>query len=205
MKKILKKILVGVMTSSILFLPSSFTFAKEVEVPEDIFCWVQSTARANYYFNSQQINYDVKADNTIDLNILIVPTICTYDEIQIQDVIQKRRWRMMNSPGYNDLIGRADYLKFDLANNTVQVTERVDLDSTFSPLASDNSGQPFPLDNFSSQDVTCKFYRGIIKWAKDHNEMLIKRSRGKLSEADSKLAEDDMPLMKMRLPGSVAE
>ena len=198
----MKKFLAGLLTSSILFLPNSLTLAKEVEVPEEIYCWVQSTARSNYYFNSQQINYAVKDDNTIDLNVLIVPTLYTYDEIQIQDVIQKRRWRMMKSPGYNDLIGRADYLKFDLKNNTVQVTERVDLDSTFSPLASDSSGQPFDLNDLSAQDVTCKFYRKIIEWAKDHNEMLIKRSRGKLSEADSKIELEDMPIMKMNLPGS---
>lgn len=193
----MKKFLIGFLAANLFFTP--VTFADEIEVPEEIFTWVQSTPRGNYYFNHQQIGYAVE-DGIIDLNILIVPTVCTYDEIQIDDVKQKRRWRMLSLKGYSDLVGRADYLRFDLANATVQITERVDLDSTFSPLDNDISGQPAELSSFSGQDVNCKFYRAIIKWAKDHNEILIKRSRGKLSEEDSKLSPEDMPLMKFIFP-----
>lgn len=193
----MKKFLSVLLAISLFFTPT--VFAEEIEIPEEVFTWVQSTPRGNYYFNHQQICYAVD-DGIIDLNVLIVPTICTYDEIQIDDVKQKRRWRMLPMKGYNDLIGRADYLRFDFSNATVQVTERTDLDSTFTALDNDISGQPIELSSLSSQDVSCKFYRAIIKWAKEHNEILIKRSRGKLSESDSKLENEDMPLMKFNFP-----
>lgn len=198
----MKKFFITLLAAMIFYAPT--TFANEIEVPEEVFTWVQSTPRGNYYFNHQQISYAVE-DGIIDLNILIVPTICTYDEIQIDDVKQKRRWRLLPMKGYEDLIGRADYLRFDLSNSTVQVTERVDLDSTFTALESDTSGQPAELSSFATQDVNCKFYRAIIKWAKEHNEMLIKRSRGKLSEEDEKLSPDDMPLMKFEFPESAVD
>ena len=199
----MKKFFVTMLAAMIFYAPTVFA-EDEIEVPEEIFTWIQSTPRGNYYFNHQQINYAVD-DGIINLNILIVPTLCTYDEIQIDDVKQKRRWRSQSMKGYDDLIGRADYLQFDLVNATVQITERVDLDSTFTALDSDFSGQPIELANLSPQDVSCKFYRAILSWAKDHNEMLIKKSRGKLSEEDSKLSPEDMPLMKFEFPSNSVE
>ena len=199
----MKKFFVAMLAAMIFYAPTVFA-EDEIEVPEEIFTWIQSTPRGNYYFNHQQINYAVD-DGIINLNILIVPTLCTYDEIQIDDVKQKRRWRSQSMKGYDDLIGRADYLQFDLENATVQITERVDLDSTFTALDSDFSGQPIELANLSPQDVSCKFYRAILSWAKDHNEMLIKKSRGKLSEEDSKLSPEDMPLMKFDFPSNSTE
>ena len=199
----MKKFFVAMLAAMIFYAPTVFA-EDEIEVPEEIFTWIQSTPRGNYYFNHQQINYAVD-DGIINLNILIVPTLCTYDEIQIDDVKQKRRWRSQSMKGYDDLIGRADYLQFDLVNATVQITERVDLDSTFTALDSDFSGQPIELANLSPQDVSCKFYRAILSWAKDHNEMLIKKSRGKLSEEDSKLSPEDMPLMKFEFPSNSVE
>lgn len=195
----MKKILIGMLAATMFFSPVN-VLAKEVTVPEEIFTWALSTPRGNYYFNHQQINYAVNDDNTIDLNILIVPTICTYDNIQIEDVQQKRRWRMLSTKGYNDLIGRADYLKFDLKNGTVQVTERNDLDSTFTSLDSDKTGEPINLSSLSKTEITYKFYNSIIKWAKEHHEMLVKRSRGKLSKADEKLKLEDVPINKFEFP-----
>ena len=126
----MKKFFIGLLTATLIFSANAVTSAKEVEVPEDIYTWVQSTARGNYFFNTQQMNYGVNADGTIDLYTLNVPTICTYDDIQIQDVVQKRRWKMQSTEGYEILAGRADYLKFDFRNGTVQIVRRVDLDNT---------------------------------------------------------------------------
>lgn len=196
----MKKFFMGMLAATTFFVMPAITFADEIEVPQEVFTWVQSTPRGNYYFNHQQICYGRKEDGTIDLNILIVPTVCTYDNIQIEDVQQKRRWRMQSTKGYNDLIGRADYLRFDLKNGTVQITERVDLDSTFSPLDSDQSGEPVELSSLSKQEITCKFYQAVLKWAKDHNDLLIKRSRGNLSEEDAKLDSEDYPINKFKFP-----
>ncbi len=193
----MKKFLIALL----LIFPMTAFAAKEVHVPEEVYKWVQSTARGNYYFNYQIMGYKIKIDNTLDLNTLLVPTICTYDEIQIQDVIQKRRWHMQSTKGYEILAGRADYLKFDLAKNTVQITRRVDLDNTFTELDSDTSGKPVKLSELSPQDISCKFYREILIWAKQNNDWMIRRSRGKLSAKDSKLEPEDFPLYKMPLPG----
>ena len=195
----IKKFIPLLTAAAIIVCPTNFVNAEPPALSEEIFTWVQSTDRGNYYFNHQQIGYLIKEDHTLDLNVLVVPTICIYDEIQIQDVVQKRRWRMLPSAGYGSLIGRADYLKFDLKNGTVQITERDDLDSTFSALEKDTSGEPIALSNFSDQDVTCKFYKAILQWAKEHNEIMIKRSWAKLSEEDSKLAPEDMPINKLIL------
>lgn len=185
----------------LLIFPAVSFAAREVKVPEEVYKWVQSTPRGNYYFNYQIMGYRIKLDGTLDLNTLLVPTICTYDDVQIQDVIQKRRWNNKSTRGYEILAGRADYLSFDLAKNTVQITRRVDLDNTFTELDSDNSGKPVKLSELSPRDVSCKFYREILIWAKANNDWIIRRSRGKLSARDSKLKPEDFPLYKLPLPG----
>jgi len=198
----LKKFFISMLASLILF-STSLTYAKEVEVPEDVYTWVQSTARGNYFFNHQQMNYDVKSDGTIDLYTLNVPTICTYDDVQIQDVVQKRRWKMQSTEGYEILAGRADYLKFDFRNGTVQIVRRVDLDNTFTELDSDISGEPVKFADVPRTSVACRLYRTILIWARFNNDTLIERSRGKLSKRDEKLNEKDYPINKITLPGDV--
>lgn len=197
----MKKILIGILAASIIFATSSETFAKEIEIPEDIYMWVQSTSRGNYFFNTEQINYSVKSDGTIDLYTLNVPTLCTYDDIQIEDVIQKRRWKNQSLEGYDILAGRADYLTFDFKNRTVQVTRRVDLDDTLTELDSDISGDPIKFSEIPRTSVMCNLYRTILTWARSHNEELIAHSTGKLSASDSKLDKKNYPINKIILPG----
>ena len=197
----IKKFLTGILTSVIIFSAGTTFATSHVEVPEDIYKWVQSTPRGNYFFNMQQMNYRVKSDGTINLYMLNVPTLCTYDNIQIEDVVQKRRWKMQSLEGYDILAGRADYLTFDLKNGTVQIVRRVDVDDTLTELDEDVSGQPIKLADISKTDISCKFYREILKWAREHNDELIKRSKGRLSDSDSKLAAKDFPINKITLPG----
>ena len=151
------------------------------------------------------MNYRVKSDGTIDLYTLNVPTLCTYDEIQIQDVIQKRRWKNQSLEGYDLLAGRADYLTFDFKNGTVQVTRRVDLDDTLTELDSDISGEPVKLSDIPRTSVICRFYRTILIWARFNGEDLIARSTGELSAADAKLNPKDYPINKITLPGDLPQ
>ena len=201
----LKKFLAGVAASAIIFSANQ-TFAYEddgeiiSEPPTDIYMWVQSTPRGNYWFNHKHCGYRVREDGTLDLNTLMVPTICIYDNIQIQDVIQKRRWRQLSLTGYDRLAGRADYLKFDLAKGTVQIVERVDLDDTWAALDKDTSGEPIELKSIQVKDIRYNFYRTILQWAKEHNELIIGRSRGHLSEEDGNLPIDEVPINKMFIP-----
>ena len=201
----MKKILIGLLTAAVIFTTPLDVSAKEVEVPEDIYTWVQSTSRGNYFFNTEQMNYRVKSDGTIDLYTLNVPTLCTYDEIQIQDVIQKRRWKNQSLEGYDLLAGRADYLTFDFKNGTVQVTRRVDLDDTLTELDSDISGEPVKLSDIPRTSVICRFYRTILIWARFNGEDLIARSTGELSAADAKLNPKDYPINKITLPGDLPQ
>ena len=159
--------------------------AADVAVPDDIFQWVQSTARQNYYFNKQQIKYGIDAQGNVDLNTLIVPTLRTYDDIQIRDVVTKRRWKMLSVKGYERLIGSAKYLKFNLKAQTVQIVEQDDLDDTFTSINQDLD--PEPAVNYAtlSKDVDGCFYRAIIKYAQKHQDELIARTGAPLSKADA--------------------
>lgn len=202
----LKNFFAGVLATVIIFA-SNTTFAQYeddgetiTEVPTEIYMWVQSTPRGNYWFNHSNSGYRVKDDGTLDLYTLMVPTVIMYDNVQIQDVIQKRKWRKLSLEGYDRLAGRADFLKFDLKNMTVQVVERVDLDDTWAHLDKDTSGEPVKLTSIPVKDVRYNFYRTILEWARAHNELIIARSRGRLSDADGDLLITEVPINKIFIP-----
>ena len=198
----MKKFLIGILAAAMMIFQTSVTFAApEVKVPEEVYKWIQSTPRGNYWFNYQVCGYKINDDDTLDLNILEVPTLITFDNIQIDDVTQKRRWRMQSTRGYNDLIGRADYLIFNFKNGTVQIERRADLDHTFTELDSYSGGEPIKLSEIAERDISCKFYREILKWVRENNDWVIKRSRGKLNSKDSKLKNSEVPIFKIKLPG----
>ena len=206
----IKKFLIGLLTVGLMMSSSPLTYAEDFEadefiegvveeVPETIYKWVQSTARANYYFNFRQMNYLVGDNGFIDLDVLRVPALFIYDDVQKEDVIAKRKWRSRSREGYENLVGRADYLEFRLTDGTVQVLERNDLDDQWGVLDTDKSGEPIELAGMSRGSVECKFYRAILVYAKQHNDEIIKHS-GKLSPNDQKLSADEMPIMKLDLP-----
>ncbi|MBR4903264.1 MAG: hypothetical protein IKZ53_01200 [Selenomonadaceae bacterium] len=200
-----KRFFAGIISATMIFSTNPAFAAEEdgeviTEVPTEIYMWVQSTPRANYWFNHQQIGYRVREDGTLDLETLMVPAIYIYDNIQIEDVIQKRKWRKLSTRGYDKLVGRSEMLKFDLKNMTVQVVEKTDLDDTWGALDKDTSGEPVDLKNFSGKDVMYKFYRRVLEWAREHNELIIGRSRGILSDEDGDLPINEVPINKIFIP-----
>lgn len=124
----IKNACLGLMAAAALFTAVPACEAASIEVPENIFQWVQSTARQNYYFNKEQMCYAVKPNGEIDLGTLIVPTLRTFDDVQKQDVVDKRRWNMQSVKGYDDLVGSAEYLAIDL--RTAQSRSRSTMTST---------------------------------------------------------------------------
>mgnify|MGYP006916031018 CR=1 FL=1 len=195
----MKKIFIGILTAATIFFQTPVTFATpEFEINEYVYKWVQSTPRGNYYFNYQVCGYKIRSDDTLDLNILEVPALITYDNIQIDDVTQKRRWHGQSVKGYNNLIGRADYLEFNLRDETVKIVQRDDLDNTFSTLDSETFDESIKLSELSEKDISCKMYREILKWARENNDWIIRRSRGKLSSHDSKLSPKNYPIFKLK-------
>ena len=156
-------------------------------IPKNIYEWVQSTARQGYYFNKEYIQYAADAHGYIDLTKILVPTLRVYDNIQIQDVVSKRRWRMLPLDGYGDLSGAAEYLLIDLRAGTVRVTAHEDLDSAWGTISREENAKEFTLASLSDKDVEKKFFNAIISYAAAHQEALIRRSKGILSDADRKI------------------
>ena len=156
-------------------------------IPKHIYEWVQSTARQGYYFNKEYIQYAADAHGYIDLTKILVPTLRVYDNIQIQDVVSKRRWRMLPLVGYGDLSGAAEYLLIDLRAGTVRVTAHEDLDSAWGTSSREENAKEFTLASLSDKDVEKKFFNAIISYAAAHQEELIRRSKGILSDADRKI------------------
>lgn len=160
------------------------------EIPSHVYEWVQSTARQGYYFNKEQIQYAVDTHGHIDLTKIVVPTLRIYDEIQIQDVVSKRRWRMLPLDGYGDLSGAAEYLLIDLAAGVVHVTVHEDLDSEWGTLTREENAKEIPLASLSDKDVEKKFFDAIIHYAIGHQEEMVRRSHGILTDADRRALEE---------------
>ena len=154
------------------------------QVPKHIYEWVQSTARQGYYFNKEQIQYATDAHGYIDLTKILVPTLRIYDDVQIQDVVSKRRWRMLPVDGYGDLSGAAEYLLIDLRAGVVHITAHEDLDSLWGTISREENMKEIKLAELSDKDVEKKFFDAIINYSIGHQEEMIRRSRGILSDAD---------------------
>lgn len=182
-----KNTCLGLMAAAAFFTAVPACEAASIDVPENVFQWVQSTARQNYYFNKEQMCYAVKPNGEIDIGTLIVPTLRTFDDVQKQDVIDKRRWNMLPVKGYDDLVGSAEYLAINLRDRTVKVTQHDDLDSTWSTLGTYGEEPDFDLKKASGKDVESKFYNAILQYAAKHQDELIARTKGKLSAADAKI------------------
>ena len=131
--------------------------------------------------------YAVNPNGEIDIGTLIVPTLRTFDDVQKQDVIDKRRWKMLSVKGYDDLVGCADYLAIDLRDRTIKVTKHDDLDSTWSALDSTVDAATIDMKKLSGKDVDSKFCNAVLQYAAKHQDELIARTKGKLSAADAKI------------------
>lgn len=150
------------------------------EVPENIFRWVQSSARTNYYFNRQQICFDVHEDGTIDTDNLIVPVLKTFDDVMINDVVSKRRWNGKNLQGFDDFVGVSEYLTINLPEKKVSVNEVNYLDSTWTTLAVERSDAEISLEELSEKSLDARFYDRIIDFALRNQLVLADRTKGDL-------------------------
>lgn len=170
------------------------TEAAPPAIPEDIFEWVQSSARSNYFFNKAQMCYETNSEGYQDKNIIICPVIKTFDDVQIQDIKAKRRWNMLDMSAYEDLAGEAEYLRIDLSKRTVQVTQHDFIDSTLTTIESTYPNVEIKLEDLSDHSRDYIFYDAIIKYAEKHAEDLEKHSKGKVpevkAEADTKTDAD---------------
>lgn len=151
-------------------------------VPENIFRWVQSSARTNYYFNKEQICYRIDEQGNVDTNTLIVPVLKTFDDVMINDVVTKRRWNNKLLYGFNDFVGVAEYLTIDLAQKKVTVEEIHYLDSTWTTLESVEADTEVALEDLSDKNLDSRFYDRIIDYALRNQLVLAERTKGDLDE-----------------------
>ena len=186
----IKNACLGLMAAAALFTAVPACEAASIDVPENVFQWVQSTARQNYYFNKEQMCYAVKPNGEIDIGTLIVPTLRTFDDVQKQDVIDKRRWKMLPMAGFDDLVGKAEYLRIDIARQTVTTVEQDYLDSTWSPLEQNMTAQETELSKLPEKSWDRSFYRAILDYAAKHADEIAAHTKGTLKPADKKKLEE---------------
>lgn len=168
----------GILAAAMLWVAVPQAQAEET-ISEDIYQWVQSTSRQNYYFNKQHIYFGLDAKGQIDLNTLLVTVLKTYDQVQKEDVIAKRRWKMQKTEGYNDLVGAAQYLRFNLQANTVEIIKQDDLDSDWGVLDTANVNNVIDLTQLSEKGVKGKFYQAILGYSRMHLDEILERTEAK--------------------------
>ena len=190
----------GILAAAMLFMAQPQAQADEVISP-DIYQWVQSTSRQNYFVNKQHMYFGQDSKGILDANIMLVPVLKTYDSVQIQDVQAKRRWKMLPMEGYEALVGTAEYLRFDLAQGTVTVVKHEDLDEDWGVLSVTTSDKAVKIADLSEKDVDGVFYKAILKYAYAHIDDMVERTeknkRAKVNDAvKKKIAELKKPAEK---------
>ena len=161
------------------------------KVPEDIYQWVQSSERMNYFFNKQEMSYGVDAKGHVDLDTLIVPVVKTYDHVQIEDVRMKRAWRMEDTDTLANLAGEANYLTIHLARGVVTV-DAVDLiDSHFWAVEHAEPKKDVVIADLTEKSRDGIFYRAILAYEKDHRREILSHTKGTLTEEEQKQFEKE--------------
>lgn len=175
----MKRCLVMIWALGLFSLLGGGTYsAAAPHVPENIFQWVQASPRVGYFFNKEQICYGVDEAGYIDENLILVPVLEVFDAIQIDDVVQKRRWRGESLTGYEILVGQAEYLTFDLARGTVLVREIDHLDRTWTPLTKFYPNKTIVLADMAPLSIDRSFYEAILAYAKENRESLLSHTKG---------------------------
>ncbi len=161
------------------------------KVPEDIYQWVQSSERMNYFFNKKEMCYGVDSKGHVDLERLIVPVIKTYDHVQIEDVRMKRSWRMESTDDLGDLAGEANYLTFNIPRGVVTV-EALDLiDSHFWTIEHSEPKKEVVIADLTEKSRDGIFYRAILAYEKDHRTEILSHTKGTLTEEEQERFEKE--------------
>lgn len=159
-------------------------------VPPNIYEWVQSSARANYFFNKRVMHYELTDEGVLNPRVLIVPTLQTYDDVAIADVVAKRRWRGESLAGYNDLVGEAEYLRIDLAAGTSTLERADDLDSTWSTLTSTSPRNVTVIRELPEKSLERKFLEAILAYERGHRMEIASQTKKTLTVDDLKQLEE---------------
>ena len=157
-------------------------------LPENEFQWVQATARSSYYFNKQAMTYEIGADGYADTNILLVPTVKLYDNMQVDDIIMKRQWRNLSTYRFNELVGAAEYMRIDLQKKTVEYTDCIYLDQGYNSLYAEYERPTQDMTTMSPRNVDYKFYQAILEYEQQHRKELLEKIADQVKPEDLKAA-----------------
>lgn len=172
--------------SSLFILPLSTTSAA-APLPEDIFQWVQSTPRASYFFNKQEITYEIGADGYADTNILIVPTIRLFDDMQKKDILMKRKWRGLSTYRFNELSGVAEYLRINKQTKKVDFINCQFLDQGYNPIEAYTRSSE-DITTMSPKDVEYTFFTTILDFEAQNKQAMLIKIADKVRPDDLKAA-----------------
>lgn len=186
MKRYLFILVLSLMT--VISFPINNSFAATEPLSEEVFQWVQATPRSSYYFNKDAMTYEIGADGYADTNILIVPTVRLFDNMQIQDVIMKRQWRNLSTYRFDELSGVAEYLRINIKDKTVEYTECVYLDQGYNSLYVNYERPTQNMNTMSVKDVDYNFYQAILDYEKEHRKELLTKIIVQVKPEDLKAA-----------------
>lgn len=186
MKRYLFILVLSLMT--VISFPINNSFAATEPLSEEVFQWVQATPRSSYYFNKDAMTYEIGADGDADTNILIVPTVRLFDNMQIQDVIMKRQWRNLSTYRFDELSGVAEYLRINIKDKTVEYTECVYLDQGYNSLYVNYERPTQNMNTMSVKDVDYNFYQAILDYEKEHRKELLTKIIDQVKPEDLKAA-----------------
>ena len=161
------------------------------KVPEDIYQWVQSSERMNYFFNKKEMSYGVDANGHADLDTLLVPVIKTYDHVQIEDVRMKRSWRMESTEDLTDLAGEANYLTINIPRGVVTVDAVELIDSKFWTVERSEPKKEVVIADLTEKSRDGIFYRAILAYEKDHRRDILSHTKGTLTEEEQEKFEKE--------------
>ena len=184
-------ILIGIFLAvSFLLGPFNKVWAAEPfePLPEDEFQWVQATARSSYYFNKEAMTYEIGSDGYADTNILLVPTVKLFDNMQVDDIIMKRQWRNLSTYRFDELVGAAEYLRIDLQKKTVEYTDCIYLDQGYNSLYAGYERPTQDMTTMSSKNVDYKFYQAIVDYEREHRKELLEKIADQVRPKDLKAA-----------------
>ena len=173
---------------TVISFPINNSFAATEPLSEEVFQWVQATPRSSYYFNKDAMTYEIGADGYADTNILIVPTVRLFDNMQIQDVIMKRQWRNLSTYRFDELSGVAEYLRINIKDKTVEYTECVYLDQGYNSLYVNYERPTQNMNTMSVKDVDYNFYQAILDYEKEHRKELLTKIIDQVKPEDLKAA-----------------
>lgn len=186
MKRYLFILVLSLMT--VISFPINNSFAATEPLSEEVFQWVQATPRSSYYFNKDAMTYEIGADGYADTNILIVPTVRLFDNMQIQDVIMKRQWRNLSTYRFDELSGVAEYLRINIKDKTVEYTECVYLDQGYNSLYVNYERPTQNMNTMSVKDVDYNFYQAILDYEQEHRKELLTKIIDQVKPEDLKAA-----------------